>query len=317
MNKEDLTLIAIDGGGSKTRGIIKKGDELLCTIVAGTTRIGAVGVGESCERLLNMIRDLCHRTEIDSSEIDAIVIGLAGVWLEEEKLRSSQLIKTLARNSKVTINDLLVISDAEIALEGVLGGNNGIALIAGTGTITLGKIKDGEIVRSGGWGIELDDEGSGAWIGREGLNAIVRGIDGRSEQTALYDMLIEQYPMLKKDKPRTIVSAYAERIFEYHTLTPMVMKCAENGDAICYDIIDRSAKHLVDNIMSVRRKYINSKDIIEVACMGGMLENDTLLLRLLNTYLQEVQSISVVRPVGTALEGALRLGHKLIQEFEE
>lgn len=317
MNKDELTLIAIDGGGSKTRGIIKKGDEILCTIVAGTTRIGAVGVGESCERLVNMIRDLCNRTTIDSSEIDAIVIGLAGVWLEEEKLRSNQLIKTLARNSKITINDLLVISDAEIALEGVLGGKNGIALIAGTGTITLGKISDGEIVRSGGWGIELDDEGSGAWIGREGLNAIVRGIDGRSEQTALYDVLIGQYPMLQKDKPRTIVSAYSERIFEYHSLTPLVMKCAENGDAICYDIIDRSAKFLVDNIVSVRRKYIDSNAIIEVACMGGMLENETLLLRLLNKYLKDIKNITVVQPVGTALDGALQLGQNLINEYED
>ncbi len=51
--------------------------------------------------------------------------------------------------------------------------------------------------------------------------------------------------------------------------------------------------------------------------MFANLENETLLLRLLNKYLHEVSSITVVRPVGTALEGALRLGHKLIQEFEE
>ncbi len=220
---------------------------------------------------------------------------------------------TTTPTQEVTIPEQVVVSTKK-----VMGLEDRIwQLVELTRSANVGKIQDGEIVRSGGWGIELDDEGSGAWIGREGLNAIVRGIDGRSEQTALYDMLIEQYPMLKKDKPRTIVSAYAERIFEYHTLTPMVMKCAENGDTICYDIIDRSAKHLVDNIVSVRRKYNNSKDIIEVACMGGMLENDTLLLRLLNTYLREVNNITVVSPVGTALEGALRLGHKLLQEYED
>jgi hydrogenase maturation factor HypF (carbamoyltransferase family) len=73
----------------------------------------------------------------------------------------------------------------------------------------------------------------------------------------------------------------------------------------------------MDNIMSVRRKYINLNDIIEVACMGGMLENDTLLLRLLNKYLNDIKNITVVQPVGTALDGALQLGHNLINEYED
>ncbi|MBS1536754.1 MAG: hypothetical protein JST20_03275 [Bacteroidetes bacterium] len=316
MNKDEVTLIAIDGGGSKTRGILKRSNEIICTIEAGSTRIGAVGVGESTERVLNIIRDLCHRSEIDSSEVDAIVVGLAGVWLEEEKQRSTQLLKTLARNSNITINDTMITSDAEIALEGVLGGKNGIALIAGTGTITLGKINNKEVVRCGGWGIELDDEGSGAWIGREGLTAIVRAVDGRSKSTKLFDMLAERYPMVKKDRPRTIVSAYSERIFEYHSLTPMVMKCAEDGDDVCYSIIETSAQHLVDGILAVRRQFSNSKEKVEIACMGGMIENDTLLSRLLYQILGKEKNIKVVKPYGSALEGALSMAFKLLNEYE-
>ncbi len=316
MNKEEATLIAIDGGGSKTRGIIKRADEILYTIEAGTTRIGAVGVGESTERVLNMVRDLCNKSGIDSSEVDAVVVGLAGVWLEEEKQRSTQLLKTLARNSKITINDVMVTSDAEIALEGVLGGRNGIALIAGTGTITLGKISNKEVVRCGGWGIELDDEGSGAWIGREGLTAIVRAVDGRSKSTKLFDMLAERYPMVKKERPRTIVSAYSERMFEYQSLTPMVMKCAEDGDDVCYSIIETSAQHLVDGILAIRRQFKKTNEKIELACMGGMLENDTLLSRLLYKKLESEKSINVVTPYGSALDGAVSLAFKLLNDFE-
>ena len=316
MNKEDVTLIAIDGGGSKTRGILKKGNEVISSIEAGSTRIGAVGVGESTERVLNIIRDLCNRAGIDSSEVDASVIGLAGIWLDEEKQRSTQLLKTLARNSNITINDTIITSDAEIALEGILGGRNGIALIAGTGTITLGKISDKEVVRCGGWGIELDDEGSGAWIGREGLTAIVRAVDGRSKQTKLFDKLVGKYPMVKKDRPRTIVSAYSERIFEYHSLTPMVMECAVDGDEVCYAIIETSAQHLVDGILAIRRQFGKAKEKIELACMGGMIENDTLLSRLLYQKLEKEKNINVVKPYGSALEGALSLAFKLINEYE-
>ena len=115
---------------------------------------------------LNMIRDLCQRTgnRFERNRCYCHRSARCVVW-RRKKLRSNQLIKTLARNSKITINDLLVISDAEIALEGVLAVIMNRAYRRYRNNYP-GKIKDGEIVRSGGWGIELDDEGSGAWIGR-------------------------------------------------------------------------------------------------------------------------------------------------------
>ncbi|MFA7627148.1 MAG: BadF/BadG/BcrA/BcrD ATPase family protein, partial [Candidatus Kapaibacterium sp.] len=178
INIKDYTIIGIDGGGTKTRGVIFRDGKVQSELVAGTTRIGAVGVGESCERTLNVITELCNKSGIETGEVDAIVVGLAGVWLEEEKLRSRNLIKTLARSQRTVINEILVTSDAEIALEGAFEGKDGIMTIVGTGSIALGKHKN-HLYRCGGWGIELDDEGSGAWIGREGLTAVVRGLDGR------------------------------------------------------------------------------------------------------------------------------------------
>jgi len=126
------SIIGIDGGGTRTRGILYNDGKILAKSGSGTTRVGAVGVGESCERLLNVIADLCTQAAIDSSEIDAVVIGLAGVWLDEEKRRSTQLMKTLARTQKMVLNDIIVISDAELAVEGAFGGDNGIVLIVGT-----------------------------------------------------------------------------------------------------------------------------------------------------------------------------------------
>jgi N-acetylglucosamine kinase-like BadF-type ATPase len=129
INLNDYTIIGIDGGGTKTRGILYSNGEVKSELVSGTTRIGAVGVGESCERTLTVITELCHKVSIDTSEVDAIVVGLAGVWLDEEKKRSQNLIRTLARSQKTVINDLQVTSDAEIAFEGAFGGKDGIMTI--------------------------------------------------------------------------------------------------------------------------------------------------------------------------------------------
>ncbi len=312
--KSEYTLIGIDGGGTRTRGTIRRGNNILAEATAGSTRIGAVGVGESCERLLTMIEDLCEKAEIDSAEIDAVVIGLAGVWLEEEKLRSTKLIKTLARGQEMTLNDVMVTSDAELALEGAFEGNPGAVMIVGTGSIAIGKTEKNKIIRCGGWGIELDDEGSGAWIGREGLTAIVRDIDGRGKKTTLLEPFADINPSIDLKEARTIVKAFSERAFEYHMLSPMVMKCAVEKDPVCLEIIKRAADHLVEHLDALYGQF-NMKQI-PIALMGGIIDANTLLAKMVADTVQKDKRYKLIKPKGSAVEGAIAIGYRLIEEME-
>lgn len=313
-DSKDYTIVGIDGGGTKTRGILIREGKEAASLVSGTTRIGAVGVGESCERTLNVITELCKKAGIETTEIDAIVVGLAGVWLDEEKKRSQTLIRTLARSQDTAFNDLVVTSDAEIALHGAFQGKDGIILIVGTGSIALAKVGK-RLYRCGGWGIELDDEGSGAWIGREGLTAVVRALDGRGKATALTDVLAEKFPTIDINQPRTIVKAYAERAFEYQMITPMIMECAENGDEVCLEIITRSATHLKDLPEALQKHFKNGK--AKVALMGGIIDADTLLKRMLEKQIREIEGLELVIPAGNALDGAVAIGQKLITDVIE
>lgn len=307
------TLIGIDGGGTHTRGILFRDGKIEASSRAGTTRIGAVGVGESCERTLNVILDLCEQAKVDYTEIDAVVIGLAGVWLDEEKKRSAALLRTLARGHDFKFSNMMVTSDAELALEGAFQGDEGIITIVGTGSIGLGNPKNkSELVRCGGWGIELDDEGSGAWIGREGLTGVVRGLDGRGKPTKLAEVIEEMIPTIDLKKPRTIVKAYADGAFKYPMLTPSVMKCAEEGDEICLDIIQRSAVHLAE-LPATLAKEFKSKSV-DVALMGGIIDNDTMLAGLLKEEIKKNKKLNLIEPKGNALQGALMIAERLIAE---
>ncbi|GAB1430172.1 BadF/BadG/BcrA/BcrD ATPase family protein [Ignavibacteria bacterium] len=310
--EKNFIIIGIDGGGSKTRGTLRCNGETMAETVSGTTRIGSVGFVESAERLVNIIVELCNKAKIDSLEVDSSVIGVAGVWLQEEKSRLQHLIITIARNRKITINDVIVTSDAEIALEGALEGKVGGLLIGGTGSITLGKISNGQIIRCGGWGIELDDEGSGAWIGREGLTAVVRSLDGRGEFTTLCNMIEERFPTITLSNPRSLVSAFTEKIIEYHSVTPLVMACAESGDKICKSIVEEAAEHLYHNILTLSR--ISKGKINSVACVGGMLEKETILSKILFHKLDESIAIKRLKPKGSALDGAISFGSNLLLE---
>jgi len=313
--RTEFTIIGIDGGGSKTRGIISKNGEIISTATAGTTRVGTVGFTESAERLLNVIKELLRSAEIESKEIDAVVIGLAGIWLPDEQQRAVSLLKMLARSEGITLNDIIVISDAAIAVEGAFSGENGIVLIVGTGTIGIAKVEDGRYERCGGWGIELDDKGSGAWIGREGLTGIVRGIDGRGKPTILAEKLAELVPTINLAKPRTIVSAYIEGAFEYAALTPHIMDCASNADTVCMDIIQRAVEHLLETPIALYN-YFKTSNPVKLALMGGIMENDTLLKSLFLEKIMSDTRFEIVLPTLTALEGAVNLGLHLLEQLD-
>lgn len=313
---ENYTIIGIDGGGTNTRGVIFQNNErIIEKKIPSTARVGSVGLGESCERTLQMIIDLCNEAKIELSEVDAIVVGLAGIWLDEEKRRAAGLLRTLARTQSLQINELVVLSDAEIALEGALNGEEGILLIAGTGSIALARVGKSGIFRCGGWGIELDDEGSGAWIGREGLTALVRSLDGRGKHTMLIeklkeDKIIAQY--IDEKNPRIIVKAFAERKIEYSMITKPVMECAVEGDTICYDIIQRAKKHLLELPNTLAKKFKTKN--IKITFLGGIFENNTFLGNEIKTELEKSSKFEIIGHKGTALDGAHLIGKRVIRQ---
>ena len=310
----NYTVIGIDGGGSKTRGRLVYGEQQVQRVI-GSTRVGVVGFTEACERVVQLLVDLTNDAGIDKSEIDAVVVGVAGIWLEEERQRFAHLLRIIARDSGFNLHDLIATSDAEIALRGAFGSDAGIVLIAGTGTITLGKNKQGDLIRSGGWGIEIDDEGSGAWIGKKGLSACVKAIDGRGVQTSLLDKLADRYPQISLKFPRTIVSAFMDKVFEYHHLTQMVLEEAENGDSVCLEIVKEAADRLHENIMAVAKNIPGIP--LPVSFLGGLLENNTLIARELLNKIKEKDSFNVVEPKGTALDGAIEYCFELVAKSED
>src|SRR5690606_13555870 len=76
------------------------------------------------------------------------------------------------------VRRVALVADAVSAYTGALGPRPGAVIAAGTGLIAIGTDLTGWH-RADGWGHLLGDCGSGAWIGRAGLEAALRAHDGR------------------------------------------------------------------------------------------------------------------------------------------
>ena len=67
---------------------------------------------------------------------------------------------------------------------------------SGTGVVTL-AVGRTELARVDGWGYLLGDAGSGYWLGRAALDAVMRAHDGRGDATALSAIAVAEFPDLE------------------------------------------------------------------------------------------------------------------------
>jgi glucosamine kinase len=158
--------LGIDGGGSKTAFLLV--DEYyneVCHLESGPSNWLSVGAEAAKEAISQGISRL---TEIP----DIVCAGFAGAARPDSAAFYKQVLQSLIPGAQIIIE-----SDAFIASIGAIGIDPGILLIAGTGSIVIGRDKNRNMFRVGGWGPYFGDEGSGFWIGREAVSAALRSLD--------------------------------------------------------------------------------------------------------------------------------------------
>src|SRR5579872_3801360 len=173
-----MPVLGIDAGGTKTVCLLADDDgRVLAEARGGGANLHAAGE-LSVEKVLHaLMEEAIGEREIAPA---AICLGIAGVDREDEARVVRAIMRRIGYKSRT-----LVVNDALIALVAGVGEAPGIVVIAGTGSIAYGRNAAGEAARAGGWGHMIGDEGSGYWIGREALAAVMRAGDGRGPETAL------------------------------------------------------------------------------------------------------------------------------------
>src|SRR5262245_46276024 len=161
-----MRYLGIDGGGTKTSFLLV--DEYyneICHLQSGPSNYLSIGADAAREAISQGVSQLTETPNI-------VCAGFAGAGRPDSVTFYKNVLQTLIPNAQIIIE-----SDAFIASIGAIGIDPGILLIAGTGSIVIGRDKDRTMFRVGGWGPYFGDEGSGFWIGREAVRAALRSID--------------------------------------------------------------------------------------------------------------------------------------------
>ncbi len=266
--------LGVDGGQSGTVATI--GDET--GRVLGEGEAGPsnhAGGAEGRAKLERAVRDCLTQAAAQAGldraalEFESACFGMSG-GPESKHAILSGLIRA-AR--------LRVTTDAAVALAGATGSGQGIVVIAGTGSMALGRDQQGRVARAGGWGYVFGDEGSAFDMVRQAVRAALRMEEGWGPQTALCEALLDATASVDANQMLHRFYTPEWERSRVAALAPLVDRAAVEGDAVALQIVNQAAQELAQLAAAVRGQLWKPGEAVEMAYSGGVFESRMLLER--------------------------------------
>lgn len=283
-------LLAIDAGqtGSKLR--LRWSD--------GATREDVVAGVLTDRALVPQLAEIIEKAAHVAGAPGIVSIGLSG--LTDADTTAGDLMR---RPGLGGVQRLLVAHDSITSFLGVLGDQPGAVIAVGTGVVTLG-VGPRSALRVDGWGNIMGDAGSGYWIGRQALDAVMRAHDRRGPATGLTDVVRERWPDLEAayfslqnapDRVR-IVASFARTTAEL----------AAAGDAIAQGICLAAADELALSVVTALHETDAPHDAA-IGATGSVLQSTLIHDAFTQSVLAARPGSRFVPAAGTGLDGAAAL----------
>ena len=181
--------VGIDGGGTSTRVMLVDGEgRRLGSGESGSGNLHDVGEAQLAVHVDEAWRAAWAEAGAAPRPADSVFCAMASVGTPGNRDAVRALVARLGVGALEAVS---VDIDLQGALAGGLGGQDGIVMIAGTGSSCFGRDASGRTVQSGGWGSLLDDGVSATWLGTGAMVAAIRAFDGRGRETVLERRLRE------------------------------------------------------------------------------------------------------------------------------
>lgn len=257
-------VIGVDGGGTGTRAVIldEEGRQL-GRAEGGPALAGRPEVPVDIDAVASTVKRAASVAGIDLPAA-AICAGLAGVGRDREL---AAVAAALAQRDLASATR--VITDAEAAFFHAFGDGAGLLLIAGTGSMAMGRAEDGRAARAGGWGQLLGDEGSGWDVGLRALRAVANATDGRGKETEIAPRLSAHLELSAPEELiRWAAGADKRGIAE---LAPIVCEIAAAGDSVARDIVVAAAASLKSHVDALLVRLGPWSAAPGLALAGGLL----------------------------------------------
>ena len=280
--------IGIDGGGTKTKFDLFDSDKnSIASITTPTIHPAQASFKEAVSVLTDAKEKLLANIN-DSDYVLKVGAGLGGYGI------NADYRKKLEDEFSTVFDEFKLYSDAYAAMLGALAGEDGILMIAGTGSIALAKVGD-ETFRCGGFGYRYGDEGSAYSIGKALISRALKEADGRLDKSIISDLVADYFDNIginmiaTSDFSRDKIAGLAAAASKY----------VENSDSV-RDIFLAAAKEISLHIKAIGKNFESGKRI-RLSYIGGVFRSEYIL-----ECIKEMnQGIELVAPIYPPEKGSI------------
>ena len=280
--------IGIDGGGTKTKFDLFDSDKnSIASITTPTIHPAQASFKEAVSVLTDAKEKLLANIN-DSDYVLKVGAGLGGYGI------NADYRKKLEDEFSTVFEEFKLYSDAYAAMLGALAGEDGILMIAGTGSIALAKVGD-ETFRCGGFGYRYGDEGSAYSIGKALISRALKEADGRLDKSIISDLVADYFDYIGFNMIAT--SDFSRD--KIAGLAAVASKYVENSESV-RDIFLAAAKEISLHIKAIGKKFETGKKI-KVSYIGGVFKSEYIIecIREMN------RGIELVAPIYPPEKGSI------------
>jgi N-acetylglucosamine kinase-like BadF-type ATPase len=260
----------------------------------------------SRETLPARLRGLWRRWKLAPPDVAVLVVAARGVWTNAERRAARRRLGGLARR-------IHPLSDVEAAYLGALGDRPGILLLAGTGSIALGRNAGGRWARAGGLGPLKGDEGSAFWIGRAWLTRrSTQSVPTEPSGRAHMARRSPRAPDRTQSAPP--LASDTSAVARIAALAPRVLEAAHAGSPGARRIVAEARRHLATLLSDVARD-LRLRAPIAVSWAGGLLADARLRRGIWAEGRAHGLVLSPRAPSGDGAEAALAIARRMLSGF--
>ena len=272
--------LGFDGGGTKTHCVlIDTQGRILAESRSGPSNPMRVGFGGAMASVCDGARRALQTAGVSVDDLAAICAGNAGTGQPEDAERMKSLLSQEFPDAIVRI-----CTDLELTLEAA-GNGPVVVLLAGTGSAAVGRDRAGQVVRIGGHGPLVSDEGSAYDVGRRAVMAGMRAFEKTQQDSPLGDRILGELGFASWQELQARAVSAPDDVFP--RVFPIVTAAADTGDVTARQILQIAATELgslvhdlVDRLQFADQKFLLVKS-------GGMLCRSAYFDQLIDQRLRE------------------------------
>ncbi|PRR83188.1 BadF/BadG/BcrA/BcrD ATPase family protein [Clostridium vincentii] len=267
-------IIGVDGGGTKTEAVAYdlKGMEVGKALTGFGNLVN--GKEEALTNIMKAIDKLVYSLGIDG--LRGLYLGLAGT----EVGNNGGIVRDRLKN-KFKI-DPIIMNDGDLALKALLKGEEGILVIAGTGSNVFG-IKGNCKGRCGGWGHLLGDEGSAYKIAIQAFKRMIYEEDYGILKSELSKAVLNHFHANNVNDIMEFI--YTSTKDEIAKIASVVSIAAEMGEELAKSILEKEGINLAKATERVFNKLLFEE--CKIGLVGGVIRKSKFVRVAFEGYLIE------------------------------